>query len=101
MNIKNISNFVLVFILMMGGNLVTEYVDAKNFSPLYTPSLCKEKGTGDEVLICKGNSRIAQSCKGVWQYAPTQNADAIGQHADPCEIEPIKHKINYFTGRRH
>jgi hypothetical protein len=30
-----------------------------------------------------------------------KNADAIGQHADPCEIEPIKHKINYFTGRRH
>jgi hypothetical protein len=30
---------------------------------LLTPSLFKEKGTGDEVLICKG----------VWRYAPTNN----------------------------
>jgi hypothetical protein len=35
MNIKNIGNFVLVLILMMGVNLIGEYVDAKNFSLLY------------------------------------------------------------------
>jgi hypothetical protein len=59
MKIKNISNYALVLILMMGGNLVAEYVRAKNFSILYTSSPYKEKGQGDEVLIYKGIQRYA------------------------------------------
>jgi peroxiredoxin len=78
MNIKNIGNFVLVLILMMGVNLVGEYVDAKNFSILYTPSPCKEKGQGDEVLICKGNSRIAQPVR---VYGNTPNIVRANGHS--------------------
>jgi thiol-disulfide isomerase/thioredoxin len=79
MKVKNIGNFVLVLILMMGVNLVGEYVRAKNFSILYTSSICMEKGVEDEVLICKGNSRIAQPvrmygnpphCLGAYRHTP-------------------------------
>jgi hypothetical protein len=76
---------------MMGGNLVAEYVDAKNFSPLYTSSPCKEKGQGEGFLICKGNSRIAQPlmvygnpphCVGAYRHTPLQINGTIKNFAN-------------------